>query len=305
MLPWRLIVILIGSACALRRILADRDGLPLENIVVGNGTAELLQLCAFAFLSQNRRVFTIGPTFSEYERVSNLTGALVTTWRATAPDFNIEPVAVAEAITRANPDVVFLCNPNNPTGIITPLKDIGTWATAHPDTLFVVDEAYINFATSDITTSLAINADNLLVIRSLTKDYALAGLRLGYAVSRNTRLIAAIAALRPAWNVSGVAQAAGLAAIGDDEHLKQCLESLRCNTKHLTDSLHEKSFKVTSSTTHYFLVDVGDATVFRSRLLTRGLLVRDATSFGLPHHVRIATRLPEENARLITAISDL
>ena len=292
------------ESIALRRALSERLDLPPERIVTGNGTAELLWLLAFALLSPGDAVLIIGPTFGEYSRVSALIGARVEYYLTHPDNFDVNPANVAEQLWKHQPKLVFLCNPNNPTGTSLPPEVIGQWTANHPDTVFVVDESYLNFADS-LPSTLGLKAANIFSVRSMTKDYALASLRLGYAASHNPALIEAIAAVRPAWNVSGLAQAAGLAALKDKAHLEKCLTDLRRAKVGLVNGLAQLGWSPLPSTTHYFLMYVGQADTFRLKLLKQAIQVRDCASFGLPQFVRIATRRSEENERLLTALKNL
>jgi L-threonine-O-3-phosphate decarboxylase len=292
------------EALAVRRALADRIGVGAEQILAGNGTAELLWLVALAFLRPHDQVLIVGPTFGEYERVAALMGANVTAWNARPEQgFTPEPEQVARAVGRLSPRMVFICNPNNPTGSVLPPEQIGAWAQAQPEVLFVVDEAYLAFAPG-MQSALNMGGDNILVLRSMTKDYALAGLRLGYAVGHG-RAIAALERVRPAWNVNAPAQAAGVAALADEAHLRTSLEALRAAKEALLAGLKRLGLAPMPSEVHFFLMRVGEGQAFRQALLRQGILVRDCASFGLPAYVRIATRRPEENARLLAAIAEL
>ncbi|PWH17250.1 MAG: aminotransferase class I/II, partial [Ardenticatenia bacterium] len=193
-----------------------------------------------------------------------------------------------------------ICNPNNPTGTILPSEILRRWCLAHPDTLFVVDESYHAFAMG-FQSAISLGCENLLVVRSMTKDYALAALRLGYAVGAEM-VIEALRRVRPAWNVNALAQAAGLAALSDEEHLHRSLEVLLGATRVLRQEIHTLGWKPLPSAVHFFLMHVGNGAAFRSALLRYGILVRDCASFGLPAYVRIAPRRPEENVRLIAAL---
>jgi histidinol-phosphate aminotransferase len=288
----------------LRRALAGRNHISPDQIVVGNGTAELLWLVALAFLRAGDQVLVVGPSFGEYKRVARLMGAHVETWTARPErEFAVEPEAVGQCLHQLAPRLAFVCNPNNPTGATLPPEIIQAWAEAHPRTLFVVDEAYLAFAPG-LHSALTANAHNMLVLRSMTKDYALAGLRLGYAVG-HASLIAALGQVRPAWNVNALAQAAGVAALEDESHLRATLDALSQAKEELVAALRELGLSPLPSAVHFFLVDVGDGCAFRQTLLREGILVRDCASFGLPTYVRIATRRPEENIRLLMSISAL
>ncbi len=292
------------EALALRRALAAHLRVDVEQIVAGNGTAELLWLTALAYLPPGARALVIGPTFGEYARAARLMGAQVHAWAARPEEgFAILPQAVEEALRAACPNVVFLCHPNNPTGAALDLSHLARWAGDWPETLFVVDEAYLAFA-AGCPSALSLGAPNVLVLRSMTKDYALAGLRLGYAVGPRP-LVEALARVRPPWNVNALAQAAGLAALGDPAHLRRTLGALAEAAQGLAAGLRGLGLKVCPSCVHFFLVNVGDGAAWRAALLRRGILVRDCASFGLPQYVRIATRRPEENARLLTALREV
>ncbi len=145
----------------------------------------------------------------------------------------------------------------------------------------------------------------MLVLRSMTKDYALAGLRLGYGVGDGP-VIEALSRVRPPWNVNGLAQAAGLAALSDQAHLMTSLAALGHDKGKLIRALTSLGLQPVPSATHFFLVPVAPASAaeFRQRLLRHGILLRDCTSFGLPAHVRIATRREEDNVRLLTALRE-
>jgi len=286
---------------ALRRLLADQLGARAEEIVMGNGAAELIWLIAFAFLRPGDDVLVIGPTFGEYARCAQLMGARVMTWQATATtQFAVDAAAVDEQLKQVQPKVVFLCNPNNPTGTVIPVAMIGAWAAAQPQILFVVDEAYLAFVPG-LASVYSLALPNVLMVRSLTKEYALAGLRLGYALGPPS-LIAGLTQARIPWSVNALAQAAGVAALHDQAHLQQSLARLD-NAKHdLVAGLIDLELSPLPSATHYLLVNVGGGARFRQRLLKHGLLVRDCASFGLPAYVRIATRKPAENQKLLACL---
>ncbi|MDX1524240.1 MAG: histidinol-phosphate transaminase, partial [Anaerolineae bacterium] len=214
------------ESLALRRALAGQLDLPIAKILIGNGAAEILWLIALAFIRPGDRVLVIEPTFGEYARLAALLGAEVLQGR-TGPETGFQPdcEAITGYLTKVRPRVMFLCNPNNPTGVTLPVEQIAVWAKTQPETLFVIDEAYLAFA-PPAKTALAIKRNNLLIVRSMTKDYALAGLRLGYVVSHNQELIERLTLARPAWNVNALAQAAGLAALADEAHQQRSLEKL-------------------------------------------------------------------------------
>lgn len=284
---------------ALRHMLADQTGAAPAEIVVGNGAAELLWLVAFAFLERGDRVLILGPTFGEYARMARLMGAEVVEWRADATTaFAVDPDTVAKQIAATQPKLLFLCNPNNPTGTVIDPATVAAWAARFPQTLFVVDEAYLAFVPG-LRSLVEWRLPNLLIVRSLTKEYALAGLRLGYALGP-AALIAGLVQARVPWSVNAAAQAAGMAVLADQPHLQQTLAALQVAKAELVTGLQELGYSPLPSQTHYFLLEVGNGAAFRQHLLSHGLLVRDCASFGLPAYVRIATRRPEQNLQLLS-----
>lgn len=291
------------EALALRRKLAECLGISPKNILVGNGSAELLWLTALAYLDAHQAVLVIGPTFGEYGRASALMGAAVDEWRASSDvGFALDSDAIAHLLSRRAYRLVFLCNPNNPTGQTLAPDDLASWTRAFPNTLFVVDEAYIAFA-DGLSSAISLSRPNLLILRSMTKDYALSGLRLGYAVG-HTAVIEALHKVRPPWNVNAMAQAAGIAALSDPAHLSHTLVKLSTARRELMTALRQRNLKVMPTQVHFFLVEVGHAARLRASLLAKGILVRDCASFGLPAYVRIAARRPEENSRLLVALDE-
>jgi histidinol-phosphate aminotransferase len=292
------------EALALRRALATHLDVTPEQIVVGNGSSELLWLIAMAFLNPGDTALVVGPTFGEYTRAAALMGAQVKTCQA-QPEagFIPSPEIVAQHLNTDAPQVVFLCNPNNPTGVFLPPERLVAWARMRPQTLFVIDEAYLPF-TAQAPSVLGLAQPNILVLHSMTKAQALAGLRLGYAVGPPA-LVHALAQARPPWNVNAYAQAAGLAALQDRAHLAWSLAQVTAAKQILMAGLHSLGYAPLPSATHFFLVPVPGAATLRQALLQHGILVRDCTSFGLPTYIRLATRRPEENARLLSALAEI
>lgn len=289
------------ESLALRRALAARLGITPAQIVVGNGTAELLWLLAFAYIRPGDAALIAAPTFGEYARCVRLMGGHVEQVRAQAAGgFQVDESAFEEALHRIKPRMAFICNPNNPTGVITPPDVIGEWARQHSETLFVIDEAYIQFVPG-LRSVVDLGAPNVLALRSMTKDYALAGLRLGYAAGP-AALVEVLARARPPWNVNTVAQAAGRAALADEDHLQASVSKLQAAADALKADLCELGLSPVPSSTHYFILDVGDGADLRRRLLPHRVQVRDCASFGLPGYVRIAARRPDQNAKLIDAL---
>lgn len=290
------------ESIALRRELSRRLDVSPAQIVAGNGTAELIQLAAFALLKGGENALITEPTFGEYERAVRLMGGNLHRWRAVPETgFAFRPDEIQKELGTVR--MAFLCNPNNPTGQVLPLEVLDAWAGDFPNTLFVVDEAYLAFVPG-MKSAVTLRRGNILALRSMTKDYALAGLRLGYAVG-DEAIVQALADARPAWNVNALAQSAGLAALQDEAHQRETLAQLQIEKQKLTAGLRELGFAPVPSRTHYFLLPVANGADFRQKLLAHGILVRDCASFDLPAYVRIAARTAEENARLLESVKQV
>jgi histidinol-phosphate aminotransferase len=172
------------------------------------------------------------------------------------------------------------------------------------DSLIILDEAYIAFTDNAWPSQDMVDLGSLVILRSMTKDYALAGLRLGYAIAAES-IISVLKRVRPPWNVNTPAQKAGILALSDDSYLKKCSSKIREARDFLIKELERLGLPPLPSQTNFFLVKVGDATAFRQALLKKGILVRDCTSFGLPQYIRLAPRTLPECQKLIESIKDV
>jgi histidinol-phosphate aminotransferase len=290
---------------ALRAALAAAEGVSMDNILPGNGAAELIQLAALAFVTPGSRHLIVSPTFGEYSRAIQLMGGQALEVRPTHPDLRFEAAEVAAAIHRLRPESVWLCQPNNPTGQLWTAAELTYLRAADPDArmLWVVDESYHYFVANPVSLKGEIEQENLLILRSLTKDMALAGLRLGYALAAPS-LIQSLRQVQPPWSVNSLAQVAGAAALQAEvlTWRQKSITQLHSNAAELWAGLTELELMILPTQTTFALVNVGHAAEFRRRLLAHGLLVRDCTSFGLPGHIRIAAHRPEENWQLLKAI---
>jgi histidinol-phosphate aminotransferase len=286
--------------------------LPFSSIVCGNGTSELIWTVARIFLAPGTKAVIVAPTFGEYRAASLAAGAAIIELPAEEErQFQPDLTALRFRIVQEKPGIVWLCNPNNPTGVWMEYEQLFLLAnTCHSaGALLVIDESYWRFVTPPATyTALNLMQEHsglsLLVLRSLTKDFALASLRLGYAVS-SPKLIRRVRAQLPSWNVSGLAQAAGVAALRDRVHLHTTLAALTCQRQAFFAALQEAGLHMLPSRTHFCLLDVGDARFVRQELLMQRLLVRDCTSFGLSRCIRVATRSAHEWGQLLQALREV
>lgn len=297
------------SCHQLRLALAAHHRCAPETILAGNGANELIHLIARALLGPEDTALVVGPTYGEYAHASRLAGAPTVELHAAAADqFQPAVAALADIISRVRPRLTWLCAPNNPTGA-DPAPDLiqalAELCQAHGG-LLVVDRAYHALRRYCQPEHDALDANappNLLHLYSLTKSYALAGLRLGYLLAA-PQLVARVGAYQPAWSVSSAAQAAGLAALGAEGFLAATIPQLWVASDALVVGLRALGLEVWRGALPFVLVRTGDGATTRTALLRRGCLVRDCASFGLPAWVRVAPRRPAENARLLDAWRD-
>ncbi|MBI2866983.1 MAG: histidinol-phosphate aminotransferase family protein [Chloroflexi bacterium] len=288
----------------LRRALAERTGAPVERILVGNGSSELISLLAWAYAGPGAIALVLSPTFSEYSIACRATGAQAA--QVTAKEergFLWDMEEVSETIARQKPSLVFLCNPNSPTGVYLPQREVAALIGAAAPATLVLDEAFVAFVEQPWDALPLLERGNIVVVRSLTKEFAIAGLRLGYLVARED-VADRLAALQPRWSVNALAQTAGLAALRDQGYPERMRRLVREAKAYLERELCALGLAVTPSHADFLLVKVGDAARMRDALLERRIAVRDCASFGLPQHIRIAARASPECRRLVAALKE-
>ncbi|MCJ7515930.1 MAG: histidinol-phosphate transaminase [Dehalococcoidia bacterium] len=293
-----------SEAEELRQALADKLHISPSRLMAGSGSTELIRLIAAAYLEPDDLVIIPQPTYSEYETACYLADAQIMKQPVLKePDFHPDTSEITNLIKKHRPKAVFLCNPNNPTGHYMSREEVSQIMSSAQESLIVLDEAYIAFTENAWASVDLIDRGNLIILRSMTKDYALAGLRLGYAIAAEP-IISILKRVRPPWNVNSVAQKAGIIALNADSYIKGCYNKIRKAKNFLINELERLGLSPLPSQTNFFLVRVGNAMAFRQALLKKGILVRDCTSFGLPQYIRLAPRALPDCRKLIEAIKD-
>ncbi len=289
----------------LRQGLSEKLGMTPDNILAGNGSMELIRLIALAYFGKGDNILILEPTFGEYEVACRIVGAeVVKQWRRAEKGFALSIEEMIGLIRQHRPRGVFLCNPNNPTGDYLSRQEVETISDSCEDSLLILDEAFSAFADESWSSIDLVHRGDVVLVRSMTKDYGLAGLRLGYAIARQ-EIIDSLRRVRPPWNVNVMAQRAGIAALEDAGYLEWCKQKLGEAKQFLIGELHRIGYAVIRSRANFFLVRVGDARAFRAALLKHGILVRDCSSFGLPEYIRVTTRTVSECHKLIATIETL
>jgi histidinol-phosphate aminotransferase len=271
-------------------------------ITVGNGSVELIRFLALACFGPQDPVVIAEPTFGEYRVSLEIAGARpLPFWAAVRDGFRFDIGKLGHFLVSQGARGLFLCNPNNPTGAYLSRSQLESLSDASPECLLVLDEAYLSFVEEPWDSLSLLERGNLVLLRSLTKDYALGGLRLGYALGPPA-LMRALRTVLPPWSVNSLAQEAGILALRDQGHLARSRRAIAQAKEYLLGELRRLGLAPLPTATNFLLVPVGDASAFRLALLRQGILVRDCTSFGLPEHIRISLRTLPECQRLVAAM---
>jgi len=286
------------TALPVREAIGAWHHLPAGDVVVGAGSVELIWALARAFGGPGRRGLVVRPAFGEYEQALRASGAAVVSVDMAAPRFRFPSEDLEAALAIGAIATAFVCRPSNPCLTAAPAGELAAIARRWPTTLFVVDEAYLPMFEGVEGVPLE---PNVAVLRSLTKIFALPGLRLGYLLAAPP-VAAAVQAALPPWNVSSPAQAAGVAAA---RLIPSRLASIRAQIAALRSSLAERLAGVAGRPAQaggpFLLYESEDAPALVGRLREQGVQVRHAASFGLPRYIRIGVRTEPEQEQLVRA----
>ncbi len=289
-------------ASAARAAWARELAVSPAEIAVGHGAADLFWAITRAFVRAGDRVVVAGPTFSEIYFAARAAGAEVVSANRADGEATLDSIDNLVAQGKGA-RLLYLCSPNNPTGCVVRPQEIRALALQLPGTRIVLDQAFLSL--SDHAADLAAHfPPNVICVRSLTKDFALAGLRIAYLVAAKD-LVEQIERARPTWATSAPAQAAITEAASQGEFVRQSYARLRDDRAHLMRGLQALGLSPQPSCTVFVLLPVADAAQTCALLLTRGLSARDGSSFGLPQHIRIAVRPRADTARLFDALRSL
>jgi histidinol-phosphate aminotransferase len=298
----------------LKRALAAKHGVEPAQILLGNGSHELLMQFAQVFAGPGADVVASRYGFAVYALAAQAAGARLRVAESFPRDRAGQPRghdldAIASCID-ASARLVYLANPNNPTGTWFGGKAFEQFIQRVPENVVVVvDEAYAEFAlddpdSNDYRSALALLSRhrNLIVTRTFSKAYALAGLRVGFAIA-DADLIAVMERVRESFNVNTPGLAAAEAALGDEAHLRAGIAGNREQRALLASALRERGWPVTPSATNFLLVEFGERTAAIEKvLIARGVVARPMGGYGLPECLRITVGSADENARLLTAL---
>ncbi len=295
-----------GSCFELKQAVAKHVGMPSECLLFGNGSDELIHYIGLTFLNPGDEVITGHPSFVRYEAAAKLNNARLHLVPLREHRFDLP--AILERVNERT-KIIFIANPNNPTGTIVTADEVEVFMNALPEHVVVVwDQAYQEYVSrADYPNTLRYVREGraVIILRTFSKAYALAGLRVGYAIARPD-IIDAMNRVREPFNVNSVAQAAALAALHDQEHLRRAVELNRQGLEYLYRHFERLGLSYVRSEANCVMVDLGrDSQPVFQALLRKGVIVRTGHIFGLPTYLRITTGKPEENERFICALEEV
>lgn len=296
-------------ACtALRTALSHKLGLPADRIVVGNGSEEMIAAVCRAILRPEAFVATLCPGFGLHEIEALANGARVEKVAMRA-DLNFDIPAIV-AMLAQKPAIFFLSSPSNPVGPALDRDGLARILSAvPPQTLLVLDEAYFEFTdddTPDVLVALARTDLSWVVLRTFSKAYGLAGLRVGYAVTSDLRLARAMTAAKTPFNVNAAAQTAALAALEDEAWMRASVAALKQERQRVSQRVAALGFHVAGSQTNFLFIDVGwDSRAALDHFLSKGIIIKPWKEAGYETFIRVTIGSRAENDRFIEALTAL
>lgn len=291
-----------GNAFYLKQKLAAHLGVEPANLILGNGSNELIEFVGHALLTPETEVVVSQYCFAIYPIVARMFGARVVT--VPAIRYGHDLPAMLRAVTPRT-RIVFVANPNNPTGTLAPREEVVKLVNDLPEeVLLVLDEAYIEFLDDpmDLVSLVRLNVrQNLLLLRTFSKIYGLAGLRVGYGIGP-VELIAALEKIRQPFNVNLLGQTAALAALDDEEHVRRTRANNFAGLEFFERAFRQRKLEFIRSHANFILLRVGHGQAVFEALQRQGVIVRPMGGYGLPEWIRISIGTPEENARALAAL---
>ncbi|MGG2480087.1 histidinol-phosphate transaminase [Brevibacillus borstelensis] len=295
-----------GASLQLRWDLADFLGVKPEQLMFGNGSDEIVLMISRAYLEPGTNTVMATPTFSQYRSNAMVEGAELIEVPLKDGVHDLE--AMASAIN-GQTRVVWVCNPNNPSGTIVGTSELEAFLKKVPkDVLVVMDEAYYEYVVDEAypqTIPMLAQYPNLIILRTFSKIYGLATLRVGYGIA-SEEIISHLDHVREPFNTSSLGQAAARAALKDQEFVKECSRRNREGLKQLTDRFDEWGLSYYPSQTNFVLVNLNlDSDEVFKQLLQQGIIVRSGKALGFPGYQRITVGTAEQNEKVLQALANI
>lgn len=295
-----------GGSMELKDAIGKSLNLTSKEIIVGNGSDEIIKLLGESFLAPGDTIIMGDPSFSEYDYVGNLMGAMVKKVPLLENSFSLD--GILEAIDETV-KIIALCNPNNPTGTVLLKEEPISFVAKVPENIVIVlDEAYKEYAGADFYSGLEFireGRENILVLHTFSKIYGLAALRVGYGLGHE-RLIRWINRAKEPFNVNLLAQVGAKAALADREHLQGSLDLNEKGKAYLYGEFDKRGFKTTATGANFIWTDLGVSSllVFQG-LLKKGVVIRPGHVFGANTHIRVTIDKPEVNHYFIQMLDEV
>ena len=292
-----------GGGWALRTAIAEKLGLTRENVVLGNGSNEIIEFIGHAFLRPGDEVITARHAFAVYTLMAQLFGAK--TIEVPDPGFTHDLNAMLAAVSRRTRQI-FIANPNNPTGTMVGQQEIDDFMGRVPEEVLVVfDEAYYEFLDNPPNVLKFVrDGRNVVIMRTFSKIQGLAGLRIGYGLA-SKEIAEVLQKTRQPFNANSIAQAGALAGIYDDEYMRETRELTHEGREFLQSTFLSMGLEFVPSAANFVLVRVGDGDKVVEALLRRGLIVRAMRSYKLPEWIRVSVGTMDQNRRFVAELQRL
>ncbi|MHB1420573.1 MAG: histidinol-phosphate transaminase [Bacillota bacterium] len=296
-----------GNCFYLKQALASRNGMEEDNIIIGNGSDEILKLIAEAFLNTGEEAIIAHPSFSEYEFVTRLMGAVPV--YVDLKEYRHDLLAMAEKISPLT-KIIFVCNPNNPTGTIVTRDEIESFLSLVPDDVLVIfDEAYNEYVTHPRYPSsmeyVRQGRNNVIILRTFSKIYGLAGLRIGFGVATK-ETIAHLNRVREPFNVNSLAQLAAKAALEDQLHVDKSRSINSEGKTYLCREFRRMGLNYIPTEANFMMVNTGvDSRKLFQEMLLKGIIVRTGDIFGMSTFIRVTVGTPRQNERFIKTLAEV
>lgn len=288
-----------GGACLLREELGEYLEILAANIVAGNGSSEMIDLVMKAFLEMGDTVVSISPSFSMYRVFAKIYSVNLASVQTRA-DFSVDADSVIERIKASRPKAVFLCNPNNPTGYLMEKEEVIAILES-TNGILVVDEAYMEFAKGSLVQDVT-KYGNLIVLRTMSKAFGLAGLRLG-CLAASEEIVEVINRVRPPYNLNVVTQHLGVKALREKEKMLSYVEEVKTEREYLFDGLKQLGLRVYPSSANFLFFQCPVANLSQE-LQTKGVLIRDFSG-ELKSHYRISVGSRDENRKFLSSMEEI
>lgn len=295
-----------GGGYYLKKALVDKLGLEKEKIILGNGSDEIVSLITRVFLQKGEEAIMGDPSFLMYKIDTQLSQAR--TLPIPLNNFRLNLPAMTKAITPET-KLIFISNPNNPTGTIVQEEEVKSFLKDLPFRIIVIfDEAYFEYVEDENypqTMNLLNEKNNIIILRTFSKIYGLAGLRIGYGIAR-PQIIEMLNRARPPFNVNSLAQAAALASLKDENQIERSKKLIREEKEYLYSKLNKMKLSYIPTQANFILIKLGTkASYVERRLLQDGIIVRGMKAYNLTQYIRLTIGTREQNERFITALDKI